>query len=110
MKKIYFATSASLKSLAAGIMLLAVLIPFSGQSQSITLLAPNGGEAWLVDSYEDVSWTGQGLGNVLRLDFSPTVESTGGTLERFLRPRTEAAQWLVFPPTSAKMLCSKSPT
>ncbi|MHC1776082.1 MAG: T9SS type A sorting domain-containing protein [Lentimicrobium sp.] len=41
------------------------------QAQSITLLAPNGGEAWLVDSYEDVSWTGQGLGNVLRLEFSP---------------------------------------
>jgi hypothetical protein len=41
------------------------------QAQSITLLAPNGGEAWLVDSYEDVSWTGQGLGNVLKLEFSP---------------------------------------
>jgi len=71
MKKIYFATSASLKSLTVGIMLLAVLIPFNGQSQSITLLAPNGGEAWLVDSFEDVSWSGQGLGNVLRLEFSP---------------------------------------
>jgi len=41
------------------------------QAQSITLLAPNGGEAWLVDNYEEVSWTGQGLGNVMRLEFSP---------------------------------------
>ncbi|MBK6966530.1 MAG: T9SS type A sorting domain-containing protein [Bacteroidales bacterium] len=41
------------------------------QAQSITLLAPNGGESWIVGSYENVSWTGQGLGNVLRLEFSP---------------------------------------
>jgi hypothetical protein len=41
------------------------------QAQSITLIAPNGGESWIVGSYENVSWTGQGLGNVLRLEFSP---------------------------------------
>lgn len=29
----------------------------NGQAQSITLLAPNGGEEWLVDSYEEISWT-----------------------------------------------------
>lgn len=43
----------------------------NGQAQSITLLAPNGGEEWLVDSYEEISWTGQGLGSVMELDFSP---------------------------------------
>jgi hypothetical protein len=71
MKNIYFSTSAYFKSLASGIMLLTVLIPFSGQSQTITLLAPNGGESWIVGSYENVSWTGQGLGNTLSLEFSP---------------------------------------
>ncbi len=41
------------------------------QAQSITLLAPNGGESWIVGSYENVSWTGQGLENTLSLEFSP---------------------------------------
>lgn len=42
-----------------------------GQAQPITLLAPNGGEVWFVYSTEDVSWTGQDLGNLLQLEFSP---------------------------------------
>ncbi|MBE0662251.1 MAG: T9SS type A sorting domain-containing protein [Bacteroidales bacterium] len=71
MKNIYFFTSAYFKSLAAGILLLAVLIPFSGQSQSITLLAPNGGEAWFAGTYEEVSWSGDNLSSNLRLEFSP---------------------------------------
>jgi hypothetical protein len=57
------------KTLAIALMLSGASI--IGQAQSITLLVPNGGEEWLVDSYEEISWTGQGLGNVMELDFSP---------------------------------------
>lgn len=47
------------------------LASINGHTQSITLLSPNGGEAWLVNSYEEVSWTGQELGATMRLELSP---------------------------------------
>lgn len=65
--------SRKIKSLAIALFFASATI--TGQAQSITLLAPNGGEAWLAGKYEEVSWTGQGLGSTLALDFSPD----GGT-------------------------------
>ncbi len=71
MKKIYFSFSEKLKSLVIGLLLLIGLMPFTGQTQSITLLAPNGGETWVYYSLKEVSWTGQNLSSNIRLEFSP---------------------------------------
>ncbi|MBK9359156.1 MAG: T9SS type A sorting domain-containing protein [Bacteroidales bacterium] len=70
MKKLYTNFSGLFKNLAAGILLLTGLAPIGGQAQSITLLAPNGGEIWNGGTYEEVSWTGQDLGSILRLEIS----------------------------------------
>lgn len=71
MKQLYLSISGLLKNVAAGIMLLAGLFPFNGQAQTLTLLSPNGGEAWNAGTYEEVSWVGDSLSSMLRLEFSP---------------------------------------
>ncbi|MHC1776080.1 MAG: T9SS type A sorting domain-containing protein [Lentimicrobium sp.] len=78
MKKSYFNTSTYLKSLAAAFLLLSGLVPIHGQAQSITLLSPNGGEAWVYGTMEEVSWVGDGLSSMLRLEFSPDGGNTWG--------------------------------
>ena len=71
MKKIYRTFSGSAKNLAMGFLLLTALAPFRGQAQSITLLTPNGGESWIYYTLKDVSWSGNSLSSMLRLEFSP---------------------------------------
>jgi len=71
MKQLYLSFSGLFKKVAAGIMLLAGLVPFNGQAQTITLLSPNGGETWNAATYEEVSWEGDSLSSMLRLEFSP---------------------------------------
>ncbi|NTW23572.1 MAG: T9SS type A sorting domain-containing protein [Lentimicrobium sp.] len=71
MKQLYFSFSGLKKKVAAGIIMLAGLVPFSGQAQSITLLSPNGGETWIYYTLKEVSWSGDSLSSMLRLEFSP---------------------------------------
>jgi len=47
------------------------MVPFNGQAQTITLLSPNGGEVWSYGTTEVISWSGENLGNIARVDFSP---------------------------------------
>ena len=51
-------------------LLFATVFAVNAQAQSITLLSPNGGEIWNGGTYEEVSWTGQALGSILRLEIS----------------------------------------
>jgi len=71
MKQAYFTIPVLLRKLAAGFLLLASLTPLSGQAQSITLLSPNGGEVWIYYTLKEVSWSGDSLSSMLRLEFSP---------------------------------------
>jgi hypothetical protein len=71
MKLIYITFPGLLRKLAAGFLLLAGLTPLSGQAQSITLLSPNGGETWIYYTLKEVSWSGDNLSSMLRLEFSP---------------------------------------
>jgi hypothetical protein len=71
MKQVYSTIQVLLKNLAAAFLLLAGLTPLSGQGQSITLLSPNGGETWIYYTLKEVSWSGDSLSSMLRLEFSP---------------------------------------
>ncbi|MBK6966528.1 MAG: hypothetical protein IPH20_22180 [Bacteroidales bacterium] len=78
MKQLYSTIPVLFKKLAAVFLLLAGLVPFNGQAQTITLLSPNGGEAWNAGTYEEVSWVGDSLSSMLRLEFSPDGGNTWG--------------------------------
>ncbi|MBK6962637.1 MAG: hypothetical protein IPH20_01545 [Bacteroidales bacterium] len=103
MKQLYSTIPVLFKKLAA-VFLLAGLVPFNGQAQTITLLSPNGGEAWNAGTYEEVSWVGDSLSSMLRLEFSPDGVIPGGTLPRSLPHRMAA--FSRFPPfITVRMRC-----
>ncbi|MBL7905123.1 MAG: T9SS type A sorting domain-containing protein [Bacteroidales bacterium] len=69
MKQRYPGTLRYVKSIAIAL-LFATAQANNLYAQSITLLSPNGGEIWNGGTYEEVSWTGQALGSILRLEIS----------------------------------------
>ena len=78
MKQVYSTFPGILRNLAAAFVMFAGLTPLSGQAQSITLLSPNGGEAWVYGTMREVSWVGDSLSSMLRLEFSPDGGNTWG--------------------------------
>lgn len=60
-----------LKSLIFGMFIFSVMIGSPVAAQTITLVTPNGGEVWNAGTVEVISWSGQNLTGIIRIEFSP---------------------------------------
>jgi hypothetical protein len=83
-------------SLAAGVW----MTSSSAQSGTITVLAPNGGEAWPIGSVQTIRWSSTVVGDVqIRLNRGATSETIFSRV-----PNTGSIQWTVTGPTTSTAL------
>ncbi|MBK6347295.1 MAG: T9SS type A sorting domain-containing protein [Bacteroidales bacterium] len=71
MKQNYNTIAQHLKSLIFGMFIFSVMIGSPVAAQTITLQTPNGGEVWDAGTVEVISWSGQNLSGIIRIEFSP---------------------------------------
>ena len=76
MKTIYAQMSFLMLSRLATALSMLIFFSLYSRAQSITLQNPNGGESWVYGSVETISWTGQSLGGVIYVEFSPNGGNT----------------------------------
>lgn len=74
MKSLYY-TFRKFSRLTTSVAML-IFFGLQSQAQSLTLQNPNGGESWVYGSVETISWTGQSLGGVIYVEFSPNGGNT----------------------------------
>ncbi|KAF0198906.1 MAG: hypothetical protein FD166_897 [Bacteroidetes bacterium] len=70
MKQNYNTIAQHLKSLIFGMFIFSAMIGSPVAAQTITLQTPNGGEVWNAGSVEVISWSGQNLSGIIRIEFS----------------------------------------
>ncbi|NVO19219.1 MAG: T9SS type A sorting domain-containing protein [Bacteroidetes bacterium] len=70
MKSIYSLLAIHLKSLILGAFIFSSLISAPAFAQTLTIQTPNGGEVWTSGQVETVTWTGQNLSGMVKIEFS----------------------------------------
>ena len=71
MKYIYNTIAQHLKTTIFGMFIVSAMIGSPIAAQTITLQTPNGGEVWNAGTVEVISWSGQNLSGIIRIEFSP---------------------------------------